>query len=247
MSERVFAGSFDLAGSTYKLTFAPSQAGRASNELQLRGRLTVSVRGAGRAPGLGADNLGEHTRGHRRSADSPSGDHDGRRATPYLVSPAAEIFEPVPGVPLHAWLRAYNLERPIFAPAPLPDGLLPVKARPRQAVGARSGGRPRVPLAQSLGLLRQRRAVGAPRHLPHRRREGRAAHPGRRVPARQQAAGWRLRPGSSCPRWGRSEKTSRNRVQSRRPRSSFRARDAEEWCPSVPRPTRHCRSFPHRV
>lgn len=42
MNERAFAGSFDLAGSTYKLTFAPARAESANNELQLRGRLTVT-------------------------------------------------------------------------------------------------------------------------------------------------------------------------------------------------------------
>lgn len=42
---------------------------------------------------------------------------------PYLVSPAAEAFEPVPGVPPSAWLRAYDLERPTRGPAPLPEGV----------------------------------------------------------------------------------------------------------------------------
>jgi hypothetical protein len=41
MNERAFDGSFDLSGSTYKLTFAPARAETASGELRLRGRLTV--------------------------------------------------------------------------------------------------------------------------------------------------------------------------------------------------------------
>ncbi|HYP28735.1 MAG TPA: hypothetical protein VE262_18635 [Blastocatellia bacterium] len=42
MSERAFAGGFDLAGSGYKLTFAPSEAVASGGELHLRGRLTVT-------------------------------------------------------------------------------------------------------------------------------------------------------------------------------------------------------------
>lgn len=42
LNERTFAGSFDLAGTSYKLIFAPSQAEAASADLQLRGRLTVT-------------------------------------------------------------------------------------------------------------------------------------------------------------------------------------------------------------
>jgi len=50
LSERAFAGSFDLAGSTYGLTFAPARAGSSGNELQLRGRLAVTdPRGRARA------------------------------------------------------------------------------------------------------------------------------------------------------------------------------------------------------
>ncbi|HVF91396.1 MAG TPA: hypothetical protein VNH22_15130 [Blastocatellia bacterium] len=42
LSGRAFAGGFDLAGSAYELTFAPARAASAGNELQLRGRLTVT-------------------------------------------------------------------------------------------------------------------------------------------------------------------------------------------------------------
>ena len=42
LSERAFVGSFDLAGSNYRITFAPAEASSANEELQLRGRLTVT-------------------------------------------------------------------------------------------------------------------------------------------------------------------------------------------------------------
>ncbi len=45
---------------------------------------------------------------------------------PYWVSPLAEPYAPVPGIPAHAWLRAYDLERPTEALAPLPDGHVPI-------------------------------------------------------------------------------------------------------------------------
>ncbi|RKG80006.1 dolichyl-phosphate-mannose--protein mannosyltransferase [Corallococcus exercitus] len=48
---------------------------------------------------------------------------------PYLVSPLAEPFAPVPGVPPQAALRAYDLEAPLPQPAPLPDGLTPLSVR----------------------------------------------------------------------------------------------------------------------
>lgn len=44
---------------------------------------------------------------------------------PYLVSPNAEAFEPVP-VPPWAWLRAYDLTKPLAEPAPVPPGLRPL-------------------------------------------------------------------------------------------------------------------------
>lgn len=50
---------------------------------------------------------------------------------PYLVSPAAEPYAPVAGVPPHAWLRAYDLEQPA-APAPLPAGVVKVGAQFKQ-------------------------------------------------------------------------------------------------------------------
>jgi 4-amino-4-deoxy-L-arabinose transferase-like glycosyltransferase len=47
---------------------------------------------------------------------------------PYLLSPAAEPFAPVPGVPAYAWLRAYDLEVPA-PPPPLPRGATPLSLR----------------------------------------------------------------------------------------------------------------------
>ena len=44
---------------------------------------------------------------------------------PYLVSPNAEHFEPL-AVPTSAWLRAYDLTRPLAQPAPIPEGLEPL-------------------------------------------------------------------------------------------------------------------------
>ncbi|RKH49568.1 phospholipid carrier-dependent glycosyltransferase [Corallococcus sp. AB050B] len=48
---------------------------------------------------------------------------------PYLVSPLAEPYAPVPGIPPQAALRAYDLEAPLPQPAPLPDGLTPLSVR----------------------------------------------------------------------------------------------------------------------
>ncbi|RYZ43406.1 MAG: glycosyltransferase family 39 protein [Myxococcaceae bacterium] len=48
---------------------------------------------------------------------------------PYLVSPLAERYTPVPGVPLQAALRAYDLDAPLPNPAPLPDGITPLSLR----------------------------------------------------------------------------------------------------------------------
>lgn len=45
---------------------------------------------------------------------------------PYLVSPAAEPFAPVPGVPADSWLRAYDLTVPAAGPTPLPEGATPL-------------------------------------------------------------------------------------------------------------------------
>ncbi|HVG22280.1 MAG TPA: hypothetical protein VNI02_24800 [Blastocatellia bacterium] len=42
LNGRTFVGGFDLAGTSYKLTFAPSHAEAVSKDLQLRGRLTVA-------------------------------------------------------------------------------------------------------------------------------------------------------------------------------------------------------------
>jgi len=48
---------------------------------------------------------------------------------PFLVSPMAEPYEPVPGVPAHAWWRAYDLSVKRDDAIPLPPGLTPVTAR----------------------------------------------------------------------------------------------------------------------
>ena len=47
---------------------------------------------------------------------------------PFLVSPLAESFAPVPGVPANAWWRAYDLREPLAEPAQLPQGLTPLAA-----------------------------------------------------------------------------------------------------------------------
>ncbi|HUB09798.1 MAG TPA: glycosyltransferase family 39 protein [Myxococcales bacterium] len=44
---------------------------------------------------------------------------------PYLVSPVAQPFREVPGVPASSWLRAYDLDAPA-PPPPLPPGLSPL-------------------------------------------------------------------------------------------------------------------------
>ncbi len=60
---------------------------------------------------------------------------------PYLISPAAEPFAPVDGVPGHAWLRAYDLERPTPSPAPLPSDVLRLEGQAggMQVLGAAAG------------------------------------------------------------------------------------------------------------
>jgi 4-amino-4-deoxy-L-arabinose transferase-like glycosyltransferase len=45
---------------------------------------------------------------------------------PFLISPMAEPYQPVPGVPAHAWWRAYDLRANRKEPAPLPEGLTPI-------------------------------------------------------------------------------------------------------------------------
>src|ERR1044072_6191288 len=42
LKERRFDGSFEIAGSNYQFTYAPSKAEVAGRKLQLRGRLTVT-------------------------------------------------------------------------------------------------------------------------------------------------------------------------------------------------------------
>ncbi len=75
---------------------------------------------------------------YRRAADPAAAERRGYH--PYLVSPAAEPFAPVPGVPPHAWLRAYDLKSPA-APSPLPDGVHPLEipAGPQTVVGWAAG------------------------------------------------------------------------------------------------------------
>ena len=60
---------------------------------------------------------------------------------PWLLSPAAESFEPVAGVPPQAWLRAYDLDRPTAQPAALPSGVmkLDVRLARMQVLGAAAG------------------------------------------------------------------------------------------------------------
>ena len=45
---------------------------------------------------------------------------------PYVVSPMAQRFRPVP-VPGHAWLRAFDLEAPLEGPQPLPADVRPLE------------------------------------------------------------------------------------------------------------------------
>ncbi len=44
---------------------------------------------------------------------------------PYLLSPIAQPYAPVPGVPAHAWMRAYDAEVPA-GPPPIPEGATPL-------------------------------------------------------------------------------------------------------------------------
>jgi 4-amino-4-deoxy-L-arabinose transferase-like glycosyltransferase len=48
---------------------------------------------------------------------------------PFLVSPLAEPYQPMLGVPANAWWRAYDLREPRAEPSPLPQGLTPLSAR----------------------------------------------------------------------------------------------------------------------
>jgi 4-amino-4-deoxy-L-arabinose transferase-like glycosyltransferase len=52
--------------------------------------------------------------------------------SPYLVSPLAEPFAPVPGVPPHAPWRAYDLAAPLGEPAAVPPGVTPLSLRQRE-------------------------------------------------------------------------------------------------------------------
>ncbi|HYH99735.1 ArnT family glycosyltransferase [Hyalangium sp.] len=46
----------------------------------------------------------------------------------YIVSPAAEPYVPIPGVPAHSWLRAYDAEAPA-SPPPIPEGATPLNVQ----------------------------------------------------------------------------------------------------------------------
>ncbi|ATB46176.1 glycosyltransferase family 39 protein [Corallococcus macrosporus] len=84
---------------------------------------------------------------YRRPPDVPTARR--HRYHPYLVSPLAERYAPVPGVPPDAALRAYDLLAPRPAPAALPDGVTPLSFREKNmevlgvAVGHAGGGRDR--------------------------------------------------------------------------------------------------------
>ncbi|WAM28085.1 ArnT family glycosyltransferase [Myxococcus sp. NMCA1] len=85
---------------------------------------------------------------------------------PYLVSPLAERYAPVPGVPPDAALRAYDLEAPRSEPAPLPDGVMPLVFREKDmevlgvAAGHAGGGRDRYAFyVRAHGALRALRVV----------------------------------------------------------------------------------------
>jgi 4-amino-4-deoxy-L-arabinose transferase-like glycosyltransferase len=51
---------------------------------------------------------------------------------PYLVSPQAVPYAPVPGIPAHAWWRAYDLSAPLAAPVGIPEGVTSLSARAGQ-------------------------------------------------------------------------------------------------------------------
>jgi 4-amino-4-deoxy-L-arabinose transferase-like glycosyltransferase len=129
-----------------------------------------------------------------------------RGLRPYLLSPAAERFAPVEGVPPHAWLRAYDALRPLPAPAPLPAGVTPldVEAGPLHvlgwAVGPASGGRAR-------WALYVRAAAGpAPLRVAFHTEQGAeevhrvAPHEALRTPARLADAPWFVLPVVGPPR-----------------------------------------------
>jgi 4-amino-4-deoxy-L-arabinose transferase-like glycosyltransferase len=60
---------------------------------------------------------------YRHAPDPATAHREGYH--PYLVSPAAQPFQEVPGVPATSWLRAYDLDAPA-APPPLPPGVTPI-------------------------------------------------------------------------------------------------------------------------
>jgi 4-amino-4-deoxy-L-arabinose transferase-like glycosyltransferase len=61
---------------------------------------------------------------YRRPVDLPAAHAKGYHA--YLTSPAAEPFQPVPGIPAHAWMRAYDAEAHASPPS-IPEGATPVE------------------------------------------------------------------------------------------------------------------------
>ena len=64
---------------------------------------------------------------YRRAPDAANAIARGYK--PFLVSPLAEPFAPVPSVPANAWWRAYDLTVPLALPAPQPQGLTPIAGR----------------------------------------------------------------------------------------------------------------------
>jgi 4-amino-4-deoxy-L-arabinose transferase-like glycosyltransferase len=60
---------------------------------------------------------------YRRPPDAALAHREGYH--PYLVSPGAQPFQEVPGVPATSWLRAYDLDAPA-PPPPLPPGVTPI-------------------------------------------------------------------------------------------------------------------------
>ncbi len=71
---------------------------------------------------------------YRKTADPATAHREGYH--PYLVSPGAQPFAEVPGVPAASWLRAYDLDAPA-PPPPLPAGVTPIGlwAGPVQLLG----------------------------------------------------------------------------------------------------------------
>ncbi|WP_426749648.1 ArnT family glycosyltransferase [Myxococcus sp. Y35] len=101
---------------------------------------------------------------YRRAPDTAAAHR--RDYHPYLVSPLAERYAPVPGVPASAALRAYDLKAPRPTPAPLPEGVTPLSFREGDmevlgvAAGHAGAGRDQYAFyVRSHGTLRSLRVV----------------------------------------------------------------------------------------